>query len=160
MLSTPKHLGGWGFKNLNFFGCALAMKSLWRAIIDSGLWNKLMCVKYLQNKSFKEWFQSGFALKNFTGSFTWKGVLMTLPWVVDGLIWKVDNANDIILGESTLLGGPLAHHLSLELITTLLSKGIINLSQASVGGNKNLLPDKWKIAFDLEREPSTWKREV
>lgn len=150
IISPSKHLRGWGFKHLNYFGCTFVMKSLWRAITDSGLWRRLMCTKSPHNGSLKEWFQSCFALKTSMGCLTWKVLLMALPWVVDGLIWKVSNGNDIILGKITFLGGPSAYHLSHELMIALHSKGIINLGQASDSRNENLLSGKWKTAFDLD----------
>jgi hypothetical protein len=37
MVSKPKFLGGWGFRNLHWFSQALVVKSLWRALFGSGL---------------------------------------------------------------------------------------------------------------------------
>jgi hypothetical protein len=34
MITKPKDLGGWGIRNLDWFGRALAAKSLWRAFLD------------------------------------------------------------------------------------------------------------------------------
>lgn len=50
LLSQPKCLGGWGFKNLYWFGLALTMKSLWRALIGYGIWNHTIKDKYFKNR--------------------------------------------------------------------------------------------------------------
>ena len=34
----PKDFGGWGLLNMNIFGWALLIKSLWRAFFHSGIW--------------------------------------------------------------------------------------------------------------------------
>lgn len=38
LIAKPKALGGWGIRNLTWFGQALAIKSLWRALFGKGLW--------------------------------------------------------------------------------------------------------------------------
>jgi hypothetical protein len=36
-IAKPKEEGGWGLKNIHFFGNSLAAKSLWRVIKSEGL---------------------------------------------------------------------------------------------------------------------------
>lgn len=50
-LDLLKILGGWGLKDLNFFGKDLVAKSCWRMMNVSGLWGKLMRSKYLNQRS-------------------------------------------------------------------------------------------------------------
>jgi hypothetical protein len=53
MIARPKIYGGWGLKNMDMFGRALAAKSLWRCLTKDGLWNKVVKDKYIHNFLFK-----------------------------------------------------------------------------------------------------------
>ena len=48
LLSLSKHSGGWGLRNLYYFGRDLALKSLRRGIFGKGLWNDVLKSKYLK----------------------------------------------------------------------------------------------------------------
>jgi hypothetical protein len=37
-IGTPKNLGGWGLKNIFHFTQSLAAWSLWRLILNNGIW--------------------------------------------------------------------------------------------------------------------------
>jgi hypothetical protein len=42
LITRPKHLGGWGQRNLTDFSRALVAHSLWRDIMEDGLWNQVL----------------------------------------------------------------------------------------------------------------------
>jgi len=46
-LAMPFRYGGWNIKHLHYFNKALNAKSLWRALLDNGLWSKIIRGKYL-----------------------------------------------------------------------------------------------------------------
>jgi hypothetical protein len=58
-IARPKHLGGWGLRNLIGFSRALAANSLWRALMKEGLWQRVIKTKYLPSISvvhgFAQW---------------------------------------------------------------------------------------------------------
>jgi hypothetical protein len=47
-IARPKHFGGWGIKHISWFAQSLAAKSCWRGLFGSGLWNSVLCKKYLK----------------------------------------------------------------------------------------------------------------
>lgn len=59
LIAKPKALGGWGIRNLTWFGQALAIKSLWRALFGKGLWSKSFKCKYLRGVEAICWLHSG-----------------------------------------------------------------------------------------------------
>ena len=44
-LARSKKLGGWGIKNIFYFGKALTAKSLWRSLFSDNLWSKVIIEK-------------------------------------------------------------------------------------------------------------------
>lgn len=51
MLSKLRSFGGWGIKDLDLFNLALYAKSMWRGMLDDGLWGKTLRFKYMQRIS-------------------------------------------------------------------------------------------------------------
>jgi hypothetical protein len=52
-------VGGWGIKNIFFFGKALAAKSLWRCLMVPELWHEVILKKYLRKKTMIDWLEEG-----------------------------------------------------------------------------------------------------
>jgi hypothetical protein len=57
-ISLPKHYGGWGLRNIMDFKHALAVNSLWRLLMSSGIWHRVIKDKYLPHTTIKNWFRS------------------------------------------------------------------------------------------------------
>jgi len=81
-LAKPKHKGGWGIKNIDVFGIALAAKSLWRSLKVPCSWQEVVKAKYLKNKDVDEWFKT--EQKNISLSLNcWKGIMSGIHIVND-----------------------------------------------------------------------------
>jgi hypothetical protein len=76
-IAKPKKKGGWGIKNIFYFGKALLAKSLWRSLMIPGLWHEVILKKYLKKKSVVEWLREG--RKNLKGiSNCWRALTLSL----------------------------------------------------------------------------------
>jgi hypothetical protein len=49
-ITKPNEMGGWGLKNIYYFGKSLVVKSVWRLIFKDGLWNWILIEKYVEPK--------------------------------------------------------------------------------------------------------------
>jgi hypothetical protein len=58
LIARPKHLGGWGLRNLTGFSRALAAHSLWRALMKDGLWHRVLKEKYFPYVSVHRWLRT------------------------------------------------------------------------------------------------------
>lgn len=54
-LAKPKEYGGWGLKNIFYFGNALTTKSLWRSPFSKGQWSEVIKAKYMKNEDLVDW---------------------------------------------------------------------------------------------------------
>jgi len=50
--------GEWGLKNTHIFGWALAIKSLWRALLGESIWQRIVLKKYLKKHSMVAWIKT------------------------------------------------------------------------------------------------------
>jgi hypothetical protein len=142
-IAKPKKVGGWGIKNIFFFGKALAAKSLWRCLNVPGLWNEVILKKYIRKKSVVDWLREG--KKNWSGiSNTWRALISSLDIVTDWLAWKLGNGRDIRIGTDPMVGAHRYYKLSRNLLQTLKIKGIEFLAQA------------WNLDMEVPRN-SNWK---
>jgi hypothetical protein len=113
-LAKPKKMGGWGIKNIYSFGKALAAKTLWRCLMNQGLWHEVVVKKYLKKKSVVEWFREG--RKNWMGtSNTWRALITSVPIITDWLAWKPGNGKDIRIGVDPMIGAHTYYKLSRNL---------------------------------------------
>ena len=46
IISNPREMGGWGFKNIIWFSYALSFNSLWRGLFGNGIWSEVIKDKY------------------------------------------------------------------------------------------------------------------
>jgi len=53
LISRPIKNGGWGLLNLKNFNLAHSFANLWRNFEEQGLWQKVMVVKYLHNRDWR-----------------------------------------------------------------------------------------------------------
>ena len=146
-LAKPISQGGWGIKHLPSFNLSLRLKSFWRVLNYSGIWNKLISVKYLKNRPVHIWLrEKRFVVKN--ASILWRGFVETLPWIGKGLIWNVGNGTSIRVGVDPMIGFGTNYILPIGLREYLEDYGIVTLNQA-----KNLsspATSYWYSAADLD----------
>jgi hypothetical protein len=48
VLSRPKKLEGWGFRNISIFNLALNVITLWRVLTQTSLWQKVAHIIFLR----------------------------------------------------------------------------------------------------------------
>jgi hypothetical protein len=144
-IAKPKKKGGWGIKNIFWFGKSLATKSLWRSLMVLGLWHEVIHKKYLKKKSVIDWFREG--RKNLKGiSNYWRALTASLPIIIDWLAWKPGNGWDIRIGVDLMIGAQSFYKLSKNLISTLHSNGIKLLTQVGSSANEDQNISRWKSA--------------
>jgi ribonuclease HI len=89
-LSTPKSLGGMGFRDMVLFNKAMLGRQAWRLLTDpSSLCARVLKGRYFPNCSFWE------APRPCSSSFTWRNILFGKEIVQQGLRWGIGN------GQST-----------------------------------------------------------
>ena len=70
---------------------------------SSGIWNKLISVKYLKNRPVHIWLrEKRFVVQNV--SILWRGFVETLLWMGKGLIWNVGNGSSVWVGVDPMVG--------------------------------------------------------
>ena len=128
-LARPISQGGWGIKHLPSFSLALRLKSFWLVLNNSGIWNKLISVKYLKNRPVHIWLREKiFVVQN--ASILWRGFVETLLWLGKGLIWNVGNGSLIRVGVDPMVGFGTDYILPVGLREYLEDFGIVTLNQA------------------------------
>jgi hypothetical protein len=86
-LAKPKRLGGWGLKNPFLFNRALAANSLWRVLMEDGIWHCVIKDKYLPYTSVATWLRSTQVFQPVASHF-WKSLMKSLPLITHWLSWK------------------------------------------------------------------------
>ena len=146
-LAFPISQGGWGIKHLPSFSLSLRMKSFWLVLNSSGIWNKLISVKYLKNRPIHTWLREKiFVVGNV--SILWRGFVDTLSWIGKGLIWNVGNGSSIQVGADPMVGFGTNYILPIGLREYLEDYGIVTLNHA-----RNLTTSAtsyWFTAADLD----------
>ena len=128
-LSKPISQGGWGIKNLDWFNISLRLKSFWLALCGSGLWFKLISVKYLNKNTILSWIRNK-AFSAIGVSVIWKGFISTISWFSSDLTWMVGNGESIRVGLDLIKGMGSCFTLPQDLRDYLEDYGIISLAQA------------------------------
>jgi hypothetical protein len=147
-LVCPKSDGGWGLRNLNVFGTALAEKSLWRCLFSDCLWSSVIKDKYIRSWTIDEWFRQ--IPKNKKGaSISWNWLLSVFPVVSQWLAWIPGNGWSIKLGEDPIVEKVNFHNLSEETLSHLHSRGIFYLAQDFIRHDSNHELSKWLKDDDL-----------
>ena len=107
-LSRAKDRGGMGFRDLNLFNKALLARQGWRLVqYPNSLVSRVLKAKYYPNQSFLEASVQG------NPSFVWRSICDSKQVLIDGLIWRVGNGENIkIWADPWLMGSPCAKVLS------------------------------------------------
>jgi hypothetical protein len=91
-LSTPKSLGGMGFRELNLFNQAMLGRQCWRLITDpSSLCARVLKGRYFPNCEVWE------AKQPRAASFTWSNICFGMTLVLKGVRWNVGDGTRIKL---------------------------------------------------------------
>jgi hypothetical protein len=91
-LSTPKSLGGMGFRELNLFNQAMLGRQCWRLITDpSSLCARVLKGRYFPNCEVWE------AKQPRAASFTWRSICFGMKLVLKGVRWNVGDGSRIKL---------------------------------------------------------------
>ena len=71
-ITDPKNWGGWGLLDIDSFGKALIMKSIWRCLHTPGVWRDLIRYKYLRSQTLETIYLVG-CENDGRGSYIWSG---------------------------------------------------------------------------------------
>lgn len=152
IIARPKAMGGWGLKDLDTFGRAFRMKSMWRFLNTHSIWSQICCVKYLRGADKMSWFIKG--LRSWgSASPVWKALLDTRQWIQPGLTWLIGSGERIALQE-------LANDLDLDfvlspqLIAYFRLQGYNTLAHFCI--HSSSIIDHWK-GSDFFRLNGAWK---
>ena len=91
-LSTPKYLGGMGFRDLMLFNQAMLAKQCWRLVVDPNS----LCFKVLKGRYFPhgDFWRSGCPR---SASYTWRSIMFGKKLLQKGLLWRVGDGKQISL---------------------------------------------------------------
>lgn len=103
MIAKPRSMGGWGFKDLETFGRALRMKTMWRIFTTDSIWSQICCDKYLRDIAKDKWIMMGYKSWG-NASPIWNGLLETRKWIHLGLSWDIGLGTKIRVGEVSFTG--------------------------------------------------------
>jgi len=151
-IARPKSLGGWGLKDLETFGKALRMKSLWRFIHSHTIWSQICSLKYLRGVDKESWLMKG--LRSWgSASPMWKALLETRLWIQPGLSWLIGSGDGVAL-QDLRNDGDLDYILSPPLVAYFRLRGYSTLAHFCT--HSSSIIDHWKDSsyFHLNGE---WK---
>ena len=143
-LTKPKHLGGWGLKDLDTFGIALKAKNIWRCLFTSSLWNRVILAKYLQGWAVGDWLRLTSYNVERT-SVVWRALLKSIPLLKSWLAWKPGDGWNIRVGRDSIVGLDKGWRLSDALLTRLMNRNIFFLAQAA----KRNVANSWTVWYSL-----------
>jgi hypothetical protein len=141
-LSKPIALGGWGLRNLHLTYLALSANTLWRTLMTTGIWNKLIKDKYISHLPVHTWLRSA-ASSPPGGSQTWKHLLKSLPVLLHWIAWLPGSGSAIEVGRDAILGMGKKALLSTQLLERLHSLGFYYLFQLKDTHRSNTLGESW-----------------
>ena len=132
LIMKPKSCGGWGLKDLYTFGRTLLMKSFWRGLKSTGIWNKIIKFKYPEVGDVENLFSLGW--KNSKGGSTiWNGFKSCWPVFTSFLHWKFGDGGKILIGSKVLYGDEETSQCSDQLLRFLNGKGYFYICQIIKG---------------------------
>jgi len=156
VIARPCSLGGWGIKDLDAFGKALRMKSLWRFLSTDTHWSYICCDKYLGGMDKVTWFMRG-QMSWRSASPIWMGLASTRCWIRPGMSWCIGSGDNIWLNE-IIIDPSVNNPLSPQLIEYFRIKGYRVLSHFRSFSRSSLcywrdsnffrLNGDWKIQWD------------
>jgi hypothetical protein len=116
IIAHPRKYGGWGLRNLDSFSKAMAVNTLWRALMHDGLWHRVLKSKYFSSVSVACWLRMAL-LEGSKGSPTWRYLQKSLYILLHWLAWRPSSGELIMIGKDQILGMGDKAMLSDELIT-------------------------------------------
>ena len=128
VICTPKNMDGWGVLCTRNFNCALLIKSFWRAIKSSGIWNKINRIKYFNGDALQMINCNSFTFPSII-SCIWRSFKMIIPLIRPRIGWHFRDGSSIPIGALNFL--PLLHHSnpSICLLHAFTTRGIFYFSQ-------------------------------
>lgn len=89
-LSSPKYLGGMGFRDMHLFNQAMLAKQCWRLLLEP----LSLCHRVLKGRYFPDGdFWSSKCPR--AASFTWRSIMHGKELLQKGLIWRVGDGKQI-----------------------------------------------------------------
>jgi hypothetical protein len=99
-LSSPKSLGGMGFRDFVLFNQSMLGKQCWRLTTDpSSLCARVLKGRYYPHTDFLA------AVKPKTTSFTWRSILFGCELLLKGLRWGIGNGDRISIMQDNWIPG-------------------------------------------------------
>jgi len=152
IIARPKAMGGWGLKDLDTFGKALRMKSMWRFLNYQSLWSQICCIKYLRGADKLTWFIKGHRSWG-SASPVWNALLQTRQWIRPGLTWLIGSGERVAL-QDLAYDKDLDYNLSPQLLAYFRMRGYNTLSHFC--NYTSAIMNHWK-GSDFFRLNGSWK---
>jgi hypothetical protein len=124
--------GGWGIRNLTYFNQALMENTLWKVLMQGGIWNRVVKDKYISNCSIFNWFRMENQKKN-VASRIWSSLIRTVHFITHWLAWWPGSGHKIDIGRDHILDIKENSILSSETLSVLKQKNFSIPSQVSEG---------------------------
>jgi hypothetical protein len=99
-LSTPKSLGGMGFRDLNLFNQAMLGRQCWRLLTDPSS----LCARVLKGRYFPDC-EVWEAPQPRSASYTWRSICYGMELVKQGIRWNVGDGSKIKLMTDNWIPG-------------------------------------------------------
>ena len=96
-----------------------------------------------------DWFRQIHETSNNISNI-WKVVVNALPLLRQGIMWRINEGNDVHIGTDPWVGCGNAHRLPVDLIRFLNSRGITHIKHIGDRNNSIFLQQAWKAAHDLD----------
>jgi hypothetical protein len=99
-LTTPKALGGMGFRDIEIFNQAMLARQGWRLLTDpTSLCARVLKGRYFPNCSFWD------APRPRSSSYTWRTILFGRDLLKEGARWGVGNGDEIRIQTDNWITG-------------------------------------------------------
>ena len=96
-------MGGWGVKNIFWFGDAHGVNTLWRVLFSNNLWSDVVKRKYIKIVFIHQWLRdSPYVPTN--ASIIWKGLFKSLQIIRGGLSWIIGRGVHMYNGIDSIVG--------------------------------------------------------
>jgi hypothetical protein len=93
-LTTPKSMGGMGFRDMGLFNQAMLGKQCWRILTEpDSLCAKVLKGRYFPNCTFLD------APQPRSSSFTWRSLMYGKEILMKGVLWRVGDGKTIRINK-------------------------------------------------------------
>lgn len=148
LITNPKHLGGWGIRNIFLFNSALVTNSVWCVLTKDGVWSKVIKDKYIPHCSIVTWLRSTTSTV-LSASQTWRNLLKSLHLITHWLSWRPGSDHLVQVGIDSILGLGQVSFFTSHLLSELRRNHVVYLYQAIGVGRSRILSDYWKTGEEL-----------